>query len=70
MHEFRVHTLVDITDNGNYILECYFEKITQAAKTEIEINSLPGVVENGLFIDRVKLAIIGTKNGIQHQYKS
>ena len=61
---------VYITDNGNYILDCYFEKITQAAKTEVEVNSLPGVVENGLFIDRVKLAIIGTKHGIQHQYKS
>ena len=58
------------TDNGNYILDCYFDQITHAVKMEAEINNLPGVVENGLFTNRVEMAIIATKDGIQRQYKS
>ena len=53
-----------ITDNSNYILDCEFNRIRDAPKLEIEINSIPGVVENGLFIDLVDEAIVGGKQGI------
>jgi len=56
-----------ITDNGNYILDCYFERIDNPAQAEVEINNLPGVVENGLFINRAEQAIIATQNGIHIQ---
>ena len=53
-----------ITDNGNYILDCEFEKIDEPENLEMAINCIPGVVENGLFIDLVHEAIVAGKQGI------
>ncbi len=53
-----------ITDNSNYILDCEFERIENPAQFEIEINSIPGAVENGLFIGLVDEVIVGGKQGI------
>jgi ribose 5-phosphate isomerase A len=53
-----------ITDNSNYILDCEFDRITEPAKLEIDINNIPGVVENGLFIDLANQVIVGGKQGI------
>ena len=53
-----------ITDNSNYILDCEFERIENPSQIEMEINSIPGVVENGLFIGLVDEVIVGGKQGI------
>jgi ribose 5-phosphate isomerase A len=53
-----------ITDNGNYILDCEFERIDNPVQLEKDINSIPGVVENGLFINLVNKVIVGGKQGI------
>lgn len=53
-----------ITDNGNYILDCEFERIEDPEQLEIDINCIPGVVENGLFIGLVDQVIVGGKQGI------
>lgn len=53
-----------ITDNGNYILDCDFEYIKEPEKMEIDINNIPGVVENGLFINLAHQVIVGGKQGI------
>lgn len=53
-----------ITDNGNYILDCEFERITDPAQLENDLNIIPGVVENGLFIGLVDEVIVGSKQGI------
>lgn len=53
-----------ITDNSNYIVDCEFERITNAEELEKEINNIPGVVENGLFIGLVSKVIVGGKQGI------
>ena len=53
-----------ITDNGNYILDCDFEYIKEPEQMEININNIPGVVENGLFINLAHQAIVGGKQGI------
>ena len=53
-----------ITDNGNYILDCEFERIDDPSELEKEINNIPGVVENGLFVDLVDEVIAGGKQGI------
>ncbi len=50
-----------ITDNGNYVLDCKYENIDY--EMEKEINSIPGVVENGLFIGLADMAIIAFKDG-------
>ncbi len=55
---------VYITDNSNYILDCDFGRIEKPDVLEKEINSIPGVVENGLFVDLVDEIIVGSKQGI------
>ena len=55
-----------ITDNGNYILDCNFAGIPEPEKVELQLNNIPGVVENGIFVDRVDKVIIGTPNGIKY----
>ena len=53
-----------ITDNGNFILDCHFKELDNVKKLEKEINSIPGVVENGIFpSDIVDLVIVGHENG-------
>ena len=48
-----------ITDNGNYILDCEFQRIDNPEELEKEINNVPGVVENGLFIGLANEVIVG-----------
>ena len=51
------------TDNGNYILDCHFDGIAEPEKVELALNNIPGVVENGLFVNRADKIIIGTSSG-------
>ena len=59
-----------ISDNGNYILDCRFDAIRQPAQIELQLNNLPGVVENGLFVNRADKAIIGTTSGVEIREKT
>ncbi|MEW6069269.1 MAG: ribose-5-phosphate isomerase RpiA [Candidatus Thermoplasmatota archaeon] len=54
-----------VTDNGNYILNCKFDKIAEPKKLEYELNNIAGVMENGLFVELVDFAIIGTSKGLK-----
>jgi ribose 5-phosphate isomerase A len=58
-----------VTDNGNYIVHCRFDRIDEPATMESAINNLPGVVDNGLFVGRASKAIIGTENGVRMMEK-
>jgi len=65
--EVKIRKIFDdpfITDNGNYIIDCEFEKINDPEQLEIDINMIPGVVENGLFIGLATEVIVGSKQGI------
>lgn len=53
-----------ITDNSNYILDCDFGKIEDPEALSNQINSIPGVVENGLFLGLADEVIVGSKQGI------
>lgn len=55
-----------VTDNGNYILDCHFDGIDDPEKIELQLNNIPGVVENGIFVNRADKVIIGTMNGIKY----
>ncbi len=55
-----------ITDNGNYILDCHFNGIPEPEKIELQLNNIPGVVENGIFVNRAGKVIIGTPSGIRY----
>jgi ribose 5-phosphate isomerase A len=52
-----------VTDNHNYILDCQFKKIEQPEELAIQINRIPGVVENGLFLNMVRLLITTNDQG-------
>ena len=40
-----------VTDQGNFIVDCHFRKIENPEQLEQHLNMIPGVVENGLFIN-------------------
>ncbi len=50
------------TDNGNYIIDCDFGKISEPAHLESQIKMLPGVVEVGLFVKMASKIIVGSKD--------
>lgn len=52
-----------ITDNGNYILDCSFGSIKDPTYINQQINAIPGVVENGLFLDLADMVVIGERDG-------
>jgi ribose 5-phosphate isomerase A len=51
-----------ITDNGNYILDCYFGEIKLAAQLHDAIKAITGVVDSGLFIQLAKTVIAAYKD--------
>ena len=52
-----------VTDNGNYILDCDFGKIEDPLKISVELNKLPGVVENGIFAEMAEIVVVGYNDG-------
>ena len=52
-----------ISDNGNYIIDCSFGKILQPELLHQQLNAIPGVVENGLFLRMADLVILGESDG-------
>jgi len=54
-----------VTDNGNFILDVRFHHIEDPLDLEIELNNIPGVVENGIFADIADLVLVGTKDGVK-----
>jgi ribose 5-phosphate isomerase A len=39
------------TDEGNFILDLHLRRIANPAQVSLVLNQIPGVVENGLFLD-------------------
>jgi len=54
------------TDNGNIIIDVYGLKITDARGLEDELNSVPGVVTNGIFSHQgADVVLMGTPDGVK-----
>ncbi len=51
------------TDGGHFIIDASFGRIPDAEALSIALNSIPGVVEHGLFINMATLAIIAGPSG-------
>lgn len=51
------------TDEGNHILDLHLSRIGNARQLAMVLNQIPGVVENGLFIDICDKVIIGYGDG-------
>ena len=55
-----------LTDNGNVILDVHHMKIAEPLTLENRINSIVGVVTNGLFANRAaNVVLVGTKDGVK-----
>lgn len=51
------------TDEGNHILDLHLARIGNARQLSLVLNQIPGVVENGLFIDICDRVVIGYGDG-------
>lgn len=58
------------TDGGNAILDVPVDEIEDPADLEMRLNRIPGVVENGLFVNRTSTVIVGTPDGVDVQHAS
>ncbi|PFG62551.1 ribose-5-phosphate isomerase [Thioclava sp. ES.031] len=52
-----------VTDEGNYIVDLHLNRIGNPRQLALVLNQIPGVVENGLFIDICDKVIIGGTDG-------
>tara|TARA_R110002073_G_scaffold87564_12_gene207906 strand:- start:3630 stop:4412 length:783 start_codon:yes stop_codon:yes gene_type:complete len=52
-----------MTDEGNHILDLSLGRIGNARQLSLALNQVPGVVENGLFIDICDAVVIGFPDG-------
>jgi ribose 5-phosphate isomerase A len=52
------------TDNGNWIVDCQFKKIDNPEELNMAINIIPGVIESGLFPNKlIHSVIVGYDEG-------
>jgi len=54
-----------LSDEGNYIVDCRFQRIDDPVSLECQLNLIPGVVENGLFIGLASLVIVASESGVR-----
>ncbi|WP_145523783.1 ribose-5-phosphate isomerase RpiA [Virgibacillus sp. SK37] len=54
-----------ISDNGNYILDCKFEKISNPKELHESLKETVGVVETGLFISMADQVIVSVNSDIK-----
>jgi ribose 5-phosphate isomerase A len=52
-----------VTDESNYIVDLHLKRIGNARQLSMVLNQIPGVVENGLFIDICDVVVIGYGDG-------
>ncbi len=52
-----------ITDEANYILDLHLKRIGNPRQLALVLNQIPGVVENGLFIDICDIVVVGHADG-------
>ena len=57
-----------MTDEGNYILDLHLGRIVNPTKLAIALNQVPGVVENGLFINICDLVVLGASDGTLEEH--
>lgn len=58
-----------VTDNGNYIYDCKFDGIDRAYFLQASIDTVPGVVECGLFLNMAAAVIVAHADGTVAEMK-
>ena len=54
-----------VSDNGNHILDCQLDPITDARELELAIRTIPGVVGTGLFLNMADTVLVGDRADFQ-----
>jgi ribose 5-phosphate isomerase A len=54
-----------ITDNGNFVIDVDFGLLKNPEKMEVDLNTIPGVVENGIFTRIVDEVLVGSSDGVK-----
>ncbi|HUP13758.1 MAG TPA: ribose-5-phosphate isomerase RpiA [Niastella sp.] len=52
-----------VSDHGHYILDCPFKEIEHPDILSYDLNAIPGVVDNGLFVNMADMALVGYSDG-------
>jgi ribose 5-phosphate isomerase A len=51
-----------VTDNGDHILDCQIDPITDPVQLEHDIRAIPGVVGTGLFLGMADIVLVGERS--------
>jgi ribose 5-phosphate isomerase A len=51
-----------VTDQGNLVIDVKFDSIDNPAELEKNLNNIPGVLENGLFVGVADIILVGEIN--------
>lgn len=54
-----------VTDEGNYILDCWYDQITDPQALACEVACIPGVVEHGLFLGIARAVVVASPSGVR-----
>jgi ribose 5-phosphate isomerase A len=54
-----------VTDNANWILDTDFGPIAEPARLDAAIRRIPGVVDDGLFLDMADLVLVGEEGRVR-----
>lgn len=54
-----------VTDSGNAIIDAAIGAIPEPARLDTLLNVIPGVVDNGLFVDICGIILMGTDDGVK-----
>ncbi len=54
-----------VTDEGNWILDCYYGQIVDPGALSNRIKAIPGVVEHGLFLGMVHDVVVAGTGGLR-----
>lgn len=59
-------TTIAVTDNGNYIIDCFFPApITNVKQAAADLLGMPGVLEHGIFTGVAHAVIVAGASGIR-----
>lgn len=52
------------SDNGNLVVDCYFQDAFDARSLAARLDALPGVIEHGLFLGMAERAFVASAEGV------
>jgi ribose 5-phosphate isomerase A len=59
-----------VTDNGNLLVDAIFGAIEDARKLHLQLVTIPGVVDSGIFVGMAEKAYIGMEDGSVKTYEN